>query len=55
LKGNFSGGWRKKGKGKNIKNQKPVEYSALLSYIIGMMKTTFFLIGFDACEAGRPL
>jgi hypothetical protein len=55
LKGNFSGGWRKKGKGKNIKNQKPVEYSDLLSYIIGMMNTKFSPIQFDAFETGRPL
>jgi hypothetical protein len=30
-------------KDKNIKNQKPVEYPGLLSYIIGMMNTTFSL------------
>jgi hypothetical protein len=37
------------------KNQKPVEYPGLLSYIIGMMNTTFFLILFDTAESGRPL
>jgi len=37
----------------NEKNQKPVEYPGLLSYIIAMMHTRFFLILFNAVETGR--
>jgi hypothetical protein len=36
------------------KKQKPVKYPGILSYIIGMMNTTFFPIRFDAVESGRP-
>jgi hypothetical protein len=45
----------KKVRVKILKNQKPVEYSDLLSYIIGMINTTFFPIRFDVVETGRTL
>ncbi|UCH95220.1 MAG: hypothetical protein JSV88_33940 [Candidatus Aminicenantes bacterium] len=37
------------------KNQEPVEYPGILSYIIGMMNKTFFPVRFDAAETGRLL
>jgi len=45
-------GWKEK-KIRIKKNQKRVEYPVFLSYIIGMINTTFFPIRFDNAETGR--